>query len=147
MNKTEIRVDPFVSVNGIAFGTSREALWKILGKPEDSFFKGDDDIETDIYGCYHIYYDSDYKFEAIEVVYVDEAEIYYDGEKVPDTYDGVLKFFQDRFDDVEEDGAGFISVKGLLGVYVENEDEYDTILFARKDYYSDNGIFDLSSLN
>ena len=81
------------------------------------------------------------------MVYVDEAEIYYDGEKVPDTYDGVLKFFQDRFDDVKEDGAGFISVKGSMGVYVENEDEYDTILFARKDYYSDNGIFDLSSLN
>ena len=65
------------------------------------------------------------------MVYVDEAVIYYDGVKVPDTYDGVLKFFQDRFDDVEEDGAGFISVKGSMGVYVENEDEYDTILFAR----------------
>jgi hypothetical protein len=59
----------------------------------------------------------------------------------------VLAFFRERFDDVEEDGAGFISVKGSMGVYVENEDEYDTILFARKDYYSDNGIFDLSSLN
>ena len=41
------------------------------------------------------------------------------------------------FDDVEEDGAGFLSVKGSLGVYVEDADEYDTILFARKDYYSD----------
>ena len=140
MQKTEIRVDPFVSVNGIAFGTSRDELWKILGKPEDTFIKGDDDIETDIYGCCHIYYDADYKFEGVEVVYVDEADIYFGGEKVPETYDGVLAFFRARFDDVEEDGAGFLSVKGSLGVYVEDADEYDTILFARKDYYSDEEI-------
>ena len=137
MNKTEIRVDPFVSVNGIKIGTSRDEIWKMLGDPEDSFLKGDDDIETDCYSCYHICYDEDYKFEAIEVVYVDEADIFYDGEKVPETYDELLGFFRSRFDDVEEDGAGFLSVKGSLGVYVEDADEYDTILFARKDYYAD----------
>lgn len=140
MQKTEIRVEPFVSVNGISFGTSREDIRKALGDPEDSFIKFDDDIETDIYGCCHICYDSDYKFEAVEVVYVDEADIYYDGVKVPETYDGVLEFFRDRFDDVEEDDAGLISVKGSLGVYVEDDDEYDAILFARKDYYRDADI-------
>ena len=140
MYKTEIRVEPFVSVNGIKFGTGRADVWKALGKPEESFLKGDDDIETDVYGCFHIYYDNDYRFEAIEVVYVDEADIYYDDEKVPGTYDEVLEFFEDRFEDVEEDGAGFLSVEGSVGVYVEDADEYDTILFARKDYYSDMDI-------
>lgn len=51
-------------------------------------------------------------------------------------------FFQKRFDDAEEDDAGFISVKGSVGVYVEDadEDEYYTILFAKKDHYSDTDI-------
>ena len=39
MAKTEIRAFPFVSVNEIAFGTPREEVWQILGKPEDSFHK------------------------------------------------------------------------------------------------------------
>ena len=131
-----IRVIPFVSVNGINFGVTRDEVWRSLGKPEDSFFKVDDDVETDIYSCFHIYYDKDYRFEAIEVVYVDEAEIYYDDEKVPYSYEEVIEFFRKRFDDVEEDGAGFVSVKGSLGVYIEEADEYDTILFAMKDYYN-----------
>lgn len=55
-------------------------------------------------------------------------------------------FFQKRFDDVEEDDAGFMSAKGSVGIYVEDADEdedeyeYDTILFAKKGYYSDTDI-------
>lgn len=90
MQKTVIKAVPFVSVNGIEFGTSREKIRETLGKPEYSFFKDDDKIETDIFGCFHIYYDADYRFEAIEVVYVDETEIYYDGIKVPQTYNTML---------------------------------------------------------
>ena len=127
MQKTVIKVVPFVSVNGIEFGTLREKIWEALGKPEDSFVKYDDKIKTDIFGCFHIYYDADYKFEAIEVVYVDEADIYYDGKKVPETYDEVLEFFRERYDDIGEDDAGFLSVQGSMGVYVEDADEYDTI--------------------
>ena len=36
MAKTEIRAVPFISVNGIAFGTPREEGWKIRGKSGDS---------------------------------------------------------------------------------------------------------------
>ena len=43
-------------------------------------------------------------------------------------------------DDIEEDGAGFSAVQGSIGVYVEDADEYDTILFAKKDYYNETGI-------
>ena len=62
------------------------------------------------------------------------------GEKVPETYKEVLGFFQKRFDDVEEDDAGFVSAKGSVDIYVEDADEYDTILFAKKDHYSDTDI-------
>ena len=30
MQKTEIRVEPFISVNGIKYGTPREDVWKAL---------------------------------------------------------------------------------------------------------------------
>ena len=110
------------------------------------FIKGIGEVETDIYGCFHVCYDSDYKFEAVEVVYVDEADIYYDGEKVPETYDEVLEFFQKRYDDVEEDGTSFSSVQGSMGVYVEDADEYDAILFAKKGYYNELDIKDFSKI-
>lgn len=139
MAKTRIDVIPFESFGGIKFGTSRQDIHKALGAPVSSFLKcPDDKVETDEYSCFHLYYDDNANFEAAEVVFVYEAEIYYDGEKVPETYDGVLEFFQKRFDDVEEDGSGFISARGAMGVYVdESEDGYDTILFARKGYYDD----------
>ena len=62
VEKAVIKVDPFVSINGIKFGTAKEKVHEILGKPEDSFFKGDDDIETDVYSCFHTCYGSEYKF-------------------------------------------------------------------------------------
>lgn len=51
--KTVIKVDPFVSVNGIKFGTAREKVHEILGKPEDEydtilFAKKDHYSDTDI---------------------------------------------------------------------------------------------------
>ncbi len=83
-------------------------------------------------------------FEAPEVIYVDEADIFCGGEKVPKLIKRCWDFFQKRFDDVEEDDAGFVSVKGSVGIYVEDADEdeyeYDTILFAKKDHYSDTDI-------
>ncbi len=79
-------------------------------------------------------------FEALKVIYVDEADIFCGGEKVPETYKEVLGSFQKRFDDAEEDDAGFMSVKGSAGIYVEDADEYDTVLFAKKDHYSDTDI-------
>ncbi len=140
MHKTRIEVIPFVSVNGVTFGTLREDVWKAFGAPEESFFKGDDDIQTDVYSCFHVCYDSEYRFEAIEVIYVDEADIYYGGVKVPETYDEALEFFSGLYDDTKEDGAGFMTVSGAMGVYVDEADEYDTILFARKGYYGDPDI-------
>ncbi|MBO5558195.1 hypothetical protein [Ruminococcus sp.] len=48
-----IKVDPFVSVNGIKFKTAREKVHEISGKPEDEydtvlFAKKDHYSDTDI---------------------------------------------------------------------------------------------------
>ncbi len=137
MQKTRIDVVPFISINGVNFGTPREDVHKAFGTPEDSFVKFGGDTEIDVYSCFHAFYDDNYKFDGIEVIYPDEADIYYGGEKVPETYDGALEFFSRLYDDTQEDGAGFMTVKGSMGVYVDEADEYDTILFARKGYYDE----------
>ena len=137
MQKTRIDVVPFISINGVNFGTPREDVHNAFGTPEDSFVTFGGDTEIDVYSCFHAFYDDNYKFDGIEVIYPDEADIYYGGEKVPETYDGALEFFSRLYDDTQEDGVGFMTVKGSMGVYVDEADEYDTILFARKGYYDE----------
>ncbi len=133
-----IIVVPLISVNGIEFGTSRDELWRRIGNPKKSFKKTPtSSTETDIYENYHIYYDNNYNFEAIEVF--GQIDIYYNNEKLPKSYSKILEYFKNKYDDIEEDVDGFISHKGSIGVYVENEDDYiDAILFAKKNYYNDN---------
>ena len=125
------------SVNGAAFGCSREELRALFGEPDCSFLKDPDDaVDTDDYGTFHVFYDDGYRFEALEVVACDEAEIFYDGERLPESYSEVLEFFNELYDDVDEDDCGFISEDGSVGAYIENDDdELDTILFGREDYY------------
>lgn len=134
----EIIIVPLISVNGIEFGTSRDELWKKIGKPKKSFKKtSTSNTETDIYENYHIYYDNNYKFNAIEIF--GKVAIYYNSEKLPQSYSQILEFLKNKYDDIEEDGNGFISREGSIGVYIENDDDnIDTILFAKKNYYNDN---------
>ena len=94
VNRQIIKVIPMKSVNGAAFGCSREELRALFGEPDCSFLKDPDDaVDTDDYGTFHVFYDDGYRFEALEVVACDEAEIFYDGERLPETYSEVLEFF------------------------------------------------------
>ena len=134
-NNNTFIVLPFFSVNGIEFGTSRDDIWKRLGKPNKSFKKALSSIETDIYEGYHIHYDDNYNFEAIEIF--EYRDIYYNNEILPKSYSKILEYFKNIYDDIENLGDGFISLKGSIGIYIENDDDkIDGILFAKKDYYS-----------
>ena len=135
--KKEIKVIPYTSVNGVEFGIKREELWKKVGDPIDIFKKDlNDKIETDGYNNSHVFYDDNYLFEAIELFDLDELDLYYNNKKLSDKYSEILDYFKTIFDDIEEDEAGFISKKGSVGVYIENDDDIaDAILFGKKDYY------------
>ena len=135
--KKEIKVIPYTSVNGVEFGIKREELWKKVGDPIDIFKKDlNDKIETDGYNNSHVFYDDNYLFEAIELFDLDELDLYYNDKKLSDKYSEILDYFKTIFDDIEEDEAGFISKKGSVGVYIENDDDIaDAILFGKKDYY------------
>lgn len=144
--KKDIKIIPFISVNGIEFGTNREELWKQFGNPKRSFKKTSfSKVETDDYGCFHIYYDSNYNFEAIEVF--ECIDIFYNNDKLPKKYSELLAYFRNIYDDIEdeEDADGFISVKGSIGVFLYDkidlsyDNDIDGILFGRKDYYIKQG--------
>ena len=136
-NKKEnkIIIVPLKSFNEIEFGTSRKELWKRIGKPKKSFKKNPTSVvETDVYENYYIYYDVNYTFEAIEIF--EQLDIYYNGDKLSQRYSELLEYFKKQYDDVEEDRNGFVSHKGSIGVYIENDDDkIDSILFAKRNYY------------
>jgi hypothetical protein len=137
--KKVIKIIPNTSVNGVEFGIKREELRKKVGEPIDVFKKDiHDKIYTDGYNNSHIFYDDDYCFEAVELFDLDELEIYFNDKILSNKYSEILEFFKSIFDDIEEDEAGFISEKGSVGVYIENDDdEADSILFGKKNYYSE----------
>ena len=57
----EIKIISFLSVNELKYGIHRNEVWEEFGKPQESFFKNADDYaETDVYECFHVYYDENY---------------------------------------------------------------------------------------
>lgn len=133
MNK--IIIKPLESFNEISFGTKREVIWEKIGNPKNSFKKTQDSVsETDDYNDFHIYYDENYCFEAIEIF--GNVEIYYNNDQISNKYSEVLEYFKKTFNDIEEDEYGFITKEGSIGVYIENDDNnVDAILFGKKGYY------------
>lgn len=131
----DFKVIAFKSVNGIEFGINRDEVWNILGKPKKSFRKTQvSKVETDVYENFHISYDNNYNFEYIEIF--GDYNIYYNDDKLPKKYSEVLEYFKTLYDDIEEDGNGFISKKGSVSVYIENDDNIiDAIGFGKKDFY------------
>ena len=118
-----------------------------MGKPIKSFRKTNfAKVDTDDYKYFHIFYDNDYKyfhifydndynFEAIEIF--ENIDINFNGYKLSKNYSEVLDYFKGIYDDIEEDGYGFISKKGSVGAYIENDDNrIDSILFGYQGYYN-----------
>lgn len=132
----ELKIIPFDSVNGIQFGINRKELWDKVGKPIKSFRKTNfAKVDTDDYKYFHIFYDNDYNFEAIEIF--ENIDINFNGYKLSKNYSEVLDYFKGIYDDIEEDGYGFISKKGSVGAYIENDDNrIDSILFGCQGYYN-----------
>ena len=135
MKKEQLIVIPLKSFNGIEYGTSRENVWKKLGKPNSSFKKTNiSKVETDDYEIFYIYYDDNYNFEAVEIF--NEAIINYNDDILSNKYSEVLNYFEKNYNDIEEDECGFISFDGSIGVYYENDDDLvDSILFGKENYY------------
>ena len=130
-----INIISLKNVNDVDFGSNRSIVWNMFGKPNDSFKKTSiSKTETDDYGNFHVYYDDNYNFEAIEIF--KGIDIYYNNYKLSNKYSEVLEYFKSIFNDIEEDEYGFTTKSGSIGVYIENdEDLIDSILFGKENYY------------
>ena len=90
--------------------------------------------KTDDYEKFHIYFDDNYNFEAVEIF--KGANVNYNGDILSNKYSEVLSYFKKIYNDIEEDGFGFTSIAGSIGVYYENNDDLvDSILFGKENYY------------
>lgn len=124
---------PTVSVNGVAFGMSREKVRSLLGTAAE-FYKGKDAVNTtDNFKFCHVAYDENNKCEAIEIFY--ESEVYVNGSLIfPTDFETAKKVIED----FEEDADGLISISKSIGIYAPCGD-MESIVFGKEGYYSDMG--------
>ena len=124
---------PTVSVNGVAFGMSREKVRSLLGTAAE-FYKGKDAVNTtDNFKFCHVAYDENNKCEAIEIF--DESEVYVNGSLIfPTDFETAKKVIKD----LEEDDDGLISISKSIGIYAPCGD-MESIVFGKEGYYSDMG--------
>lgn len=123
-------VKPLVGFDDVKFGMERSQIRALLGEPAREFKKSKfSKMTTDDYSAYHIFYDKDNKFEAVE--FFDDVEIKVDSNIVfPISIDS-LKEMNYNF---TSDGDGFISVEYSIGIYAPGG-KAESILFGVKGYY------------
>lgn len=119
-----------VGFDNVKFGMERSEVRTLLGEPVREFKKSKfSKMTTDDYSAYHIFYDKNNKFEAVE--FFDEVEIKIDNNIVfPISIDSLKKMNYN----FTSDGDGFISVEHSIGVYAPGG-KAESILFAVKGYY------------
>ncbi len=127
---TKLTVTPLEGVNGISFGTNREAVRNTFGQciefRKSSFSKN----TTDDFGTFHVFYDTDNRFNAIEVF---EAEVVVNETRIfPGTVSDARKLIDDLVSDEED---YWISKKWSVGIYAPGGD-IEGILFGAADYYA-----------
>lgn len=127
------KIIPTVSFEGIPFGMEkigvRKRIAKNLNLSHFEFQKGKDDNNVDAYDDFHVFYDDDDKFEAIE--FFGKASVILEGEKV---YPGDVVRLQNIISDLSEIMGSWLSVEQSIGVYAP-QGTIESILFGKANYY------------
>lgn len=119
-----------VGFDNVNFGMERSEVRALLGEPTREFKKSKfSKTMTDDYSAYHIFYDKDNRFEAVE--FFDEVEIKIDENIIFPISLDVLTGMNYSF---AAEGEGLISLKYSIGVYAPNG-KPESILFAKEGYY------------
>lgn len=123
-------VTPLVGFNDVRFGMSRNEIRNILGTPIREFKKSKySKNSTDDFGLYHIFYDVDDKFDAVE--FFKEAMIFDNqGNEFPRTTGALSKLPYHFVSDAES----HICTEQSIGVYAP-DGHIESILFACEGYY------------
>jgi len=130
-NDIELSVRPLVDVDGIRFGTSRNEVRTILGNGYREFRKSAFSVNTtDDYGRFHVFYDCENRFEAIEIF--SPVTVKLNGCKIfPIPLSEAVKEVPSL---TKGEGDSLISKTCSIGLYVL-DGEPESILFARGGYY------------
>ena len=128
---TTLNIIPTKSVNGIEFGASRAIAEASLGQPAKTFKKTKWSKSTTAdYGDFHVYYDTDGAFEAIEVFKAD-VELPNGKLSIPAIRDAIT----DAIPSLDADKYGLTSTGESVGATVE-DDTVTSILFGKPGYYA-----------
>ena len=128
---TTLKIIPAKSVNDIEFGADRTTAETTFGKPAKTFkkTKWSKGMTAD-YGDFHVYYDANGAFEAVEVF---SAEIELPGGKlsIPASKNAILKVIPS----LKADEYGLTSIPESIGASVE-DGIVTPILFGKSNYYA-----------
>ncbi|MCM1277316.1 MAG: hypothetical protein NC299_18485 [Lachnospiraceae bacterium] len=127
----KIIVAPLESVNGIRFGAQREIVRNAFGSFEEFKKSPFSKNTSDDFGDFHIFYDSNNCFEAVEIF---EAEV-----KINNTviFPGTLAEANKLIADLKSNDPDYwISKEQSVGLCAP-DGEIESILFGIKKYYGE----------
>jgi hypothetical protein len=128
---TTLIIIPTKSVNDIEFGVSRAAVEASFGQPAKTFKKTKWSKSTTAdYGDFHVYYDTDGAFEAVEI-FDAEVDLPSGMLSIPANEDAVRKTIQS----LKADEYGLTSTTESVGASLENG-MIIAILFGKTGYYA-----------
>lgn len=124
-----LTVVPTESVNGIAFGSEREIVRKEFGEYTEFKKSPFSKNTTDDFGDFHVYYDADNHFVAIEIF---GAEVRIDGLKF---FPASLNELSAKISDLASEEKGCWESKSRsIGIYAPRR-KVEAVLFGKTGYY------------
>ena len=120
---------PLCGFDDVKFGMTRTQVRAILGEPAREFKKSKfSKTMTDDYTSFHIFYDKNDEFEAVE--FFDDVEIKVDGNII---FPASIEQLKANYN-FASDGDRYICVEHSIGVYAPGG-KAESILFAVSEYY------------
>ncbi len=128
---TRLDIVPTKSVDAISFGANQAGVEATFGQPDRIFKKTKwSKGKTADYGNFHIHYDANDQFDAIEIF---EADVKLPGciTSIPANKEAVLK----AIPSLEADDYGLTSASESIGAFIE-DGIVTSILFGKSGYYA-----------
>lgn len=126
-------IKPYEQVGKMKFGMKREEVRSLLGEFKE-FRKTKSSINTtDSFGNYHIFYDKNDIFEAIEIF--EEDQVVFENKNILEmTLEEAKSFLKQSDDNLVVTNDSIVSNTIGLSIYAPN-DEIESILVFSKDYF------------
>ena len=139
---------PLKFFNGIEFGTNRQVIWQILGKPKKVCKEYYAKREWDFYETCGLYYDENYNLIAVEIFMNvnSNIEVYYNNERIPNELSEAVEYLKNKCSDLSENWDECLMSKDnsiCLG-FNRDENKITSILFGIKDYYTNDSYKDFN---